>query len=292
MTTLPNFFVLGAGRCGTTSLTEHLRRHPDVFIPAIKEPSFFAESWQWVRNPVDYADLYRAAGAPLRGDASHLYLEDPSSPRTIRAFFPDARFVLMFRNPAERAVALYATMVEHGYEHHRTFERALAAEDRRFSSKRFRRSCPHSFWNFMYFRSGLFGEQIGRYLDIWPRHRFYATTLYEYLASPDRVIREVLEFLEAAPADLGPVPHAASSKGTRSPGVQVLERRVLRGLERRRIPLAGAARSRLVCWNRTEAKPTARPETLAKLTTWYRADLAILNERLGVDIGGSEAEFG
>ncbi len=291
MTTLPNFFILGAGRCGTTSLAEHLRRHRDVFIPEMKEPSFFADSWQWVRNPVAYADLYRGAEAPLRGDASHLYLEDPSSPRTIHAFCPDARFVLMFRNPADRAVALYAMMVEHGYEVHRSFETALAAEDRRFASRHFRRTCPQSFWNFMYFRSGLFGEQVGRYLDIWPRDRFYATTLYEYLAAPDRVMGELLGFLDAAPADLGSVPHTASSKGTRSIGAQVLERRLLRPLERRRVPLVGSVRSRVVRWNRGRAKPAARPETRALLVDRYRSDLALLNERLGVDVEAAEAEF-
>ena len=191
---LPNFFILGAGRCGTTSLAQHLRGHDQIFIPEIKEPSFFASSFQWVSDPGKYIDLYRDGHEALaRGDASHVYLEDPKSPEILEAFFPDAKFVLMFRNPADRAVALYAMMLEHGYEVHRTFEKALAAEDRRFESSKFRKTCPQSFWNFMYYRSGLFGEQVARYLERWPRDRFYATTLYDYLAEPDVVVGEILK---------------------------------------------------------------------------------------------------
>lgn len=212
---LPTFFILGAGRSGTTSLAGHLRQHPRVFIPEIKEPSFFASSFQWVRDPGKYVDLYSDVGeATQLGDASHIYLEDPKSPQILEAFFPDAKFILMFRNPADRALAMYSLTVEGGYELEPTFEKALAAEDRRFESGRFRKNCPHSFWNFMYFRSGLFGEQVSRYLDRWPRERFYATTMYEYLKEPELVTGEVLEFLELDPVDLGSVPHYGASKGT------------------------------------------------------------------------------
>jgi hypothetical protein len=286
---LPNFFILGAGRCGTTSLAQHLRGHDQIFIPEIKEPSFFASSFQWVRDPGKYIDLYRDGHeAPARGDASHIYLEDPKSPEILEAFFPDARFVLMFRNPADRAVALYAMMLEHGYEVHRTFEKAFAAEDRRFESTKFRKTCPQSFWNFMYYRSGLFGEQVARYLERWPRDRFYATTLYDYLAEPEVVVGEILEFLGVDAAELGPVPRSASSKGTRSVPAQYLERRLLRPLERRKVPFVGEARRQVIAWNRGVDKPSMQADTRERMMELYRPDLAMLNDLLGVDIEKSE----
>lgn len=282
---LPNFFILGAGRCGTTSLAQHLRGHDQIFIPGIKEPSFFASSFQWVSDPGKYIDLYRDGHEALaRGDASHIYLEDPKSPEILEAFFPDAKFVLMFRNPADRAVALYAMMLEHGYEVHRTFEKALAAEDRRFESTKFRKTCPQSFWNFLYYRSGLFGEQVARYLERWPRDRFYATTLYDYLAEPDVVVGEILGFLGVDAAELGPVPRSASSKGTRSVPAQYLERRLLRPLERRKVPFVGEARRQVITWNRGVDKPTMQAETRERLMELYRPDLAKLNDLLGVDV--------
>jgi hypothetical protein len=232
-----------------------------------------------------YSDV---GGATQLGDASHIYLEDPASPQILEAFFPDARFVLMFRNPADRAASMYAQMVEGGYELNGTFEKGLAAENSRFESQRFRRHCPHSFWNFMYFRSGLFGEQVSRYLDRWPRERFYATTMYEYLDEPERVTREVLQFLDADDADLGPVPHYGSGKGTRSRHLQYVERRLLRPLMRRNVPGSSVARDRLLAWNRQVERPRIRPDTREMLVERYRDDLALLNKLLGVDVLGEE----
>ena len=87
---LPNFFILGAGRSGTTSLAGVLRGHPEIFIPDIKEPSFYAKSFQWIKNPADFASLYAGSNEPLRGDASHVYLEDPLAPKPLRRFVPRA----------------------------------------------------------------------------------------------------------------------------------------------------------------------------------------------------------
>src|SRR5829696_6529096 len=100
---LPNFFILGAGRTGTTTLYNVLKHHPDVFLPTPKEPTFFSEPFQVVRTPIRYASLFEEAGGHRAvGDASHAYLSHPDAARTLRAFFPDARFVVVFRNPADR----------------------------------------------------------------------------------------------------------------------------------------------------------------------------------------------
>lgn len=286
---LPNFFILGAGRCGTTSLADHLRRHSEIFIPSLKEPSFFSPSYRYVDDAGDYVDLYRpGVTARALGDASHTYLEDPDCPEILRAFFPDARFILIFRNPADRAIALYAWMVSSGYEVHRTFEDALAAETRRFNSKWFRQSCRQSFWNYMYYRSGRFGEQIARYLAIWPRERFYATTLDEYVARPDRVIGEITDFLDLGSEDLGTVPRSNPSAGTRSIPVQLVVRRVLKPLSDRGVPFSAAAWHRLNRWNRGAERPRIRPETRSELMDRYRPDLGHLRALLGVDVEAGE----
>jgi hypothetical protein len=286
---LPTFFILGAGRSGTTSLAGHLRQHPEIFIPEIKEPSYFASSWQWVKDPGKYVELYADVGTATQlGDASHIYLEDPSSPQILEAFFPDARFVAMFRNPADRALAMYALMVEGGYEMRPTFEAALAAEDERFRSERFRRHCPHSFWNFMYFRSGMFGEQVARYLERWPRERFYFTTMYEYLAEPAKIAGEICDFLGVDVLDLGGAPHHGSSKGTKSRHAQYVERRLLRPLARRKVPGAASVRVRLNSWNRAASRPQMKAGTREALLDRFRADLQLLQNLTGVDVLGAE----
>jgi hypothetical protein len=281
---LPTFFILGAGRSGTTTLYFELKDHPEVFLPTPKEPSFFCEPFQVTRNPIRYAHLFEAAGnATAVGDASHAHLTHPDAARTIKAFFPDARFVLIFRHPADRALAMYSYMLENGYEHHRTFERALAAEDARFASERFARTCPHSFWNFMYFRSGLFGEQVERYLHEYPRDRFFVTTLYHLQADPDGVLGDIEEFIGVARR-----PHAAlgrygSSKGVRSIPLQLVERLAIRKLARRHVPLMEPARQRINRWNRG-GRPTMLPATRADLEARYEPDLARLRALTGVDV--------
>ena len=284
MARLPNFFILGAGRSGTTTLYFVLREHPEIFLPTPKEPTFFSEPFQVIRNPIRYAKLFDDVGAATAiGDASHAYLTHPDAAATLQAFFPEARFVLVFRNPADRALAMYSYMLENGYEHHRTFERALAAEDHRFTSARFARRCPHSFWNFMYFRSGLFGEQVARYLDRFPRDRFHFTTLYDLHRDPAGQISAVEEFLGVTPMPIGELPRYGSSKGVRSIPLQLVERTIVRRLARRNVPGMPAARTWIDRWNR--GNPTRMlPETKARLLERFAPDLARLHELTGIDV--------
>lgn len=285
---LPNFFILGAGRSGTTTLYFVLRDHPEVFLPTPKEPTFFSEPFQVIRTPIRYAKLFEgAADAKAVGDASHAYLSHPDAAATLRAFFPDARFVVTFRNPADRALAMYSYMLENGYELYPTFERALAAEDRRFASARFARRCPHYFWNFMYYRSGLFGAQVARYLELFGRDRFYFTTLYDLQREPSQVIGEIETFLGVTPTPIGELPRYGSSKGVRSIPLQYAERTVIRRLARRHVWPMPAVHRWVNRWNRGNP-PTMRPETREALLERFAPDLALLHELTGIDVLGAQ----
>ncbi len=289
---LPNFFILGAGRSGTTTLAAVLREHPAVFMSTPKEPTFFSEPFQVIRNPIRYASLFAgAAAATAVGEASHAYLTHPDAAATLQAFFPEARFVVIFRNPVDRALAMYSYMLENGYELFPSFERALAAEDRRFASARFARTCPHSFWNFMYFRSGLFGEQVARYLDRFPRSHFFFTTLYDLHTDPAAVVAGVHDFLGVAPRPVAELPRLGSSKGIRSIPAQYLERTVLRRLARHGVPLAGPLRDQLIQWNRG-TPPTMTDATRVDLTRRYAPDLDRLSALTGVDVLAAQAAAG
>jgi hypothetical protein len=281
---LPNFFILGAGRSGTTTLAAVLREHPEIFLSTPKEPTFFSDPFQVTRTPIKYAKLFTGADEfSAVGEASHAYLSHPDAAQTLRAFFPNARFIVMFRNPADRALAMYSYMLENGYELHRTFERALAAEDHRFTSERFAQHCPHYFWNFMYFRSGLFGEQVDRYLELFQREQFHFTTLYDLQRDPAGVLGAIEAFLGVSPQPVDQLPRYGSSKGVRSIPLQYVERSVVRRLARHNVPLMNTTRQRLNAWNRG-SPPTMQPETRARLLAGYATDLARLTELTGVDV--------
>jgi hypothetical protein len=170
----PNLFILGAAKCGTTSLWHYLRQHPDIFMSAWKEPSLFSDTYNAVPNIVDYMDIFAAAGdRKVVGEASVAYLPTARAPAALQAFCPDAKYLVILRHPADRAYSLYHHMRYRGHEFAPTFELALRLENFRMGRPRFWSHATHIPWNFLYFTSGLFGRQISRYLEFIPRERFY-----------------------------------------------------------------------------------------------------------------------
>lgn len=202
----PNFFLLGAGRSGSTYLYNLLIQHPEVFLSDPKEPSYFSNSFQIVQNPVDYFNLYKNAGnAKVIGEASHVYLSNPTTAELLKLLFPEAKFLLILRNPVDRAYSLFNWMRRFEYEQCGTFEEALQIEDKRFNSKAFRENPPHYFYNSMYFRSGLYGQQIERYFDLFEKEQFYFLKFEDFVQRPKHYMKKVFLFLnieKACPLDL------------------------------------------------------------------------------------------
>jgi Sulfotransferase domain len=104
---LPNLLVIGAAKCGTTSLHEYLDEHPDISMSAEKELDFFvpekrrSDSVEWYESQFD-------AGAPVRGESSPSYTAHPfypGPPARIRELIPDARMVYLVRDPIERTIS-------------------------------------------------------------------------------------------------------------------------------------------------------------------------------------------
>ncbi len=193
----PNFFILGSAKSGTTSLYYYLKQHPSIFLSEIKEPTFFCENFQVIKNPITYFELFdNVTNEKCIGEASHTYMSDPKSPKILKTLFPNAKFILILRNPAERAYSLYNHMRRHGFEKVSSFRKALNIEDKRFSSAKFKDNNPQSFWNFMYFHSGLYGEQLERYFSLFNKKQFYILTLDELSKNFDNKIKEIFEFLD------------------------------------------------------------------------------------------------
>ncbi|QTL03685.1 sulfotransferase [Aquabacter sp. L1I39] len=214
---LPNLFVLGAGKSGTTTLHQLLGRHPDIHVCDPKEPSFFCSHFQVVRDPVSYFRLF-ASDRRYRVDASHVYFSNPETAPVLRALFPEAKVLLILRHPKARAHSLYRHMRLSMHDDGRplelaeTFYEALRLEDERFHSPDFMRNCRQYFWNFMYIRSSFYDEQLTRYLGLFTREQFLIMTLAELISRPQQKIAEIAAFLEVEPSGFGesvPVVNAA-----------------------------------------------------------------------------------
>ena len=140
----PNFFIVGAAKSGSTSLAEYLRQHPDVFMPggedfAKKEPMHFCDPippWQEkYRDFNTYLSLFADAGdRKAVGEGSVAYLAWPGAETRIHDRYPDARIIIVLRNPADRVYSWYSFLCQLGLEPGPSLETALADEQKRAST--------------------------------------------------------------------------------------------------------------------------------------------------------------
>lgn len=194
----PNFFIVGAAKSGTTSLWMYLKQHPEIFMPesvANKEPSYFCDTYGF-NNYTQYLNLFKS-GAKYKaiGEASHAYLTSPESASWIRREVPNAKIIIVLRNPAERAYSLYRWMVSHGYEAIFPFEKALYIEPERKCNLSLLKKMPQYICNYMYFESGLYYEQIYRYYKEFPLEQIKVILLDDLKQKPVEITQSIYEFL-------------------------------------------------------------------------------------------------
>jgi hypothetical protein len=193
----PNFFILGSGKCGTTSLYHALKQHPEIHLSIPKEPTFFSRQPLVVKTAVEYFNLFPfSPGKKLYGEASHANFSSPESAPILRQLFPDAKFLLILRNPINRTYSLYQHMLRWGHEPLKTIEQALEEEDDRFHDGRFREHSSAQFWNYMYVRSSRYDLQLERYLKLFPREQFFVLTLGEWKSNPNKWLQKIFRFLD------------------------------------------------------------------------------------------------
>ncbi len=195
----PNLFIVGAARSGTTSLWQYLKVHPEIYMPEDelhKEPSFFSD----IRKDLTldkYLALFERANESYKwiGEASVAYITDPLSASRIHEFDPSAKIIIMLRNPAERAYSLYNWMVQDGYEYASSFEEALKLEETRLLEKQSTWYKPNYYWGYLYFRSGLYHDQVKRYLELF-KDNVLIITFEDFINDPGSSYRQVCFFLE------------------------------------------------------------------------------------------------
>ncbi|HEU4450782.1 MAG TPA: sulfotransferase domain-containing protein [Gaiellaceae bacterium] len=241
---LPSFLVLGAQRAGTTTLFDHLLRHPDVRGPHAggdevewrrKEVHFFDERfWRgldWYRSFFPLAASRRIArlrgGDLVAGEATPYYLFHPLVPERVAKTIPEVGLIALLRDPVERAYSHYQMMRRTGREK-LSFAEALAAEEERLASAvelaageeegafgDDRRRRHHHHRHRAYFARGLYAEQLERWLAHFPREQLLVLLAEDLFARPSAVCEDVVAFLGLRPHDLT----ARSSRATTaSPG--------------------------------------------------------------------------
>lgn len=192
-----HFFIIGAPKSGTSSLAAWLNAHPNIFMPSEKEPNFFnTDDRQIISTVKEYEDLYRDAGDCCRvvGEATVWYLYSAEAVPNILLYQPEARFIVMLRNPLEMAPALHMEMVLSGLENVSDFMEAWDLQEERRRGLRL----PAPSWGsrrFLYGDICSLGAQCQRLLRLVPENRVLPILLDDIIASPRREYLRVLQFL-------------------------------------------------------------------------------------------------
>jgi hypothetical protein len=211
---LPAFLVIGTHRGGTTSLQRYLDRHPCVLrnfprAQDVKGVRYFDENFfrgvDWYRSHFATAAyrryMGRLHGGPvLSGDASPYCLFHPAAAERASRVVPEAKIIVLLRDPIERAYSHWKRERRNGREPLERFEDAVAAEPDRLRGEVERilsdeRYYSYAHENFSYISQGLYLDPLRQWLDRYPRERVFIASSERFREDPERVYLEVLEFL-------------------------------------------------------------------------------------------------
>jgi hypothetical protein len=227
---LPNFFIVGAPKAGTTSLYNHLAQHPDIYMSPIKEPCHFSteirpENFseemgpgfesavraqkEYLQGPMteqrfggigmewsDYLKLFlNVTRETAIGEASVLYLWSKTAAENMRSKVPHARILMILRDPVSRVFSEYREAISAG---------ALRCSFRKYLEACLRRTNTDKlslYWPVL--ETGLYYEGVKRYLDRFPRENICIFLYEDYQVEQARVLTEIFRFLRV---DSGFVP--------------------------------------------------------------------------------------
>ena len=141
----PNFFILGAPKCGTTSLAHWLALHPQIFVSPVKEPFYFnTDDQARVRFSFrEYEALFAGAGAEhvAVGEASTWYLHSAVAVTAILNYSDRPKFIVMVRNPVEMAYSLHEQEIFSGQENEPIFRKAWSLQGQREKGRSIPKGC-------------------------------------------------------------------------------------------------------------------------------------------------------
>lgn len=200
MKTLPNFFVVGAARSGTTSLYRYLGQHPEIYMAPKKEVHYFAAEYfpysgpgdEWlngrlISNEQHYAQLFESVTTEKAiGDPSAYYLCLPGTAERIAQAVPDAKIMMILREPVARAYSSYMHLARDGRETLAFAEGLIQEEERK------RRGFEPLWW---YKELGLYSSQVKHYLEVFGPERVKVLLYEEFCVNPEKTLRDVFVFL-------------------------------------------------------------------------------------------------
>jgi hypothetical protein len=307
-------FIVGAPRCGTTTLASFLQQHPDVCFSAVKEPHFFSRDEvaglpdDEFRKLVDeeYIDRFfsQCSGEEqLRAEGSVTYLYTPERVARLLEIWPDARFVIAVRDPLSMLPSLHARLLVTGDETIRDFPSAWAKIGDRAKGKSIPRSAIDPRW-LRYDWAGELGRNVARFFEAVGRDRCHVIVFDDLASDPEGTYREMCAFLGIEPWANTNFRPQRINKSIRIGWLQRLLKRppkavrtVLAGekyrtrekkleaKESKAIAAIFRVRKRLLDWNKVPAKrEPLDPALRARIIDRLRDDVVLLAKTIDRDL--------
>jgi hypothetical protein len=191
---MPDFVIIGAMKCGTTTLYKNLVKHPDIISAQRKELHFFDKDDEYNMGidsyksnfPLLVKKKFRSKPHLITGEATPRYLFIPEVPERVFHAMPDVKLIVLLRNPVDRAYSHYHHFKRRGLET-LSFEEAINKEENGVME-------PHI--NRNYLARGMYADQLQRWMNYFPREQFLIMDSGDYYQNPVKGINQVCRFLK------------------------------------------------------------------------------------------------
>lgn len=198
--TIPNFFIVGAPKCGTTALFQYLCEHDAVVGSEPKEPHYFATDLpgqQTISDKAEYLALFKHVNEATlaTGEASVWYLLSKEALSNIKVFNPDARIIVMFRNPVDLVYSMHSQNVFVRDDDEEDFSSAWRLCDARRAGKKLPKHM-RDLDTILYDELAMLGDQLSRVYALFPHEQVRVIFYEDFATDTAAVYQDTLDFLD------------------------------------------------------------------------------------------------
>lgn len=286
-----DFFIVGAQKAGTTSLYDHIARHPELFLPSGKDFYAFNDDPLYGVSGSGLLPYYREyRGQRLIGGSNVQIMRFPSAVRNLHQYNPRTKLIILLRNPVDRAYSAFWMMRNLGLEPCDTFEAALAQDGARAERGDFRENAE-----LRYLEPGYYDEQIDFIHGLFDSGSIYIGLFDDFVRQPERITREILDWLGAETSGLA-IDFSKRSNEASRPRSMMLQRIIrsqnrLKKFYRSVVPLGARDRLNAAIFSKLQARnlapfkyPEMAAETRSRLVEHFLPHNRRLSELIDRDL--------
>ena len=270
----PDFFIVGAPRTGTTSLQNYFEEIPNILM-CPKESGYFSKlSPGPTISEENYSNSFQiASDKQLVGDATAIYLRDPETPQLIHDANPDAKIIIMLRDPVERAFSHYLMYLRDGYE--------TDSFSNKLKDFILKKPTSGNFYNYIIMPS-FYHKSITRYLNIFGKKNIKILIYEDFSANTIKIVQEILDFLDISgfmPKNIGKK-YNEYGKPLGETGRSIIENTTIKNIAKRFLPKSKRTSLQKTIFNQKGQKPTLNENDTKILQDLFQDDVIQLKKSL------------